>query len=108
MKYFKDEQCASRILDAKTPAKAKAIAYEIKDFDEAMWIPVAKQAMLTSCSMKFSQNHELAQRLCGLQGMIVECNPKDISFLVGCQSRTPTSGIQPHGREKMYWVKSCV
>ena len=53
-KHFKDEQCASRILDAKTPAKAISIAYQIKDFDEAMWMPVAKQTMLTGCSMKFS------------------------------------------------------
>ena len=82
-KYFKDEQCASRILDAKTPAKAKAIAYQIKDFDEAMWMPVAIQTMLTGCSMKFSQNHELSQRLCDLQGMIVECNPKDVFFSCG-------------------------
>ena len=60
--YFKDETVAQQILMSKTPAKALALGYQIKDYNEDMWKIVAKQSMYNGCAMKFGQNSSLADQ----------------------------------------------
>ena len=81
--YFKDEQCANLILAAKSPAQAKALSHQIKDFDESMWLPVAEKTMLNACAMKFKQNPDLASKLREIKGIIIQANPKDNFFSCG-------------------------
>ena len=88
-KYFGDEDCANKILAARNPLQVKALSHKIKDFDEEMWLPTAKQTMMKGCAMKFGQNPELAQKLKNLKGIIVEANPKDDFFSCGLAINHP-------------------
>ena len=51
--YFNDTQTAKAILTANTPRQAKGLGYKIKDYDDALWSPVAVQNMHGACVLKF-------------------------------------------------------
>ena len=101
--YFQDERTASAIYKARSPAQAKALSYQIKDFDLELWKSVASQNMLKACTKKFQQNDELGQKLKETTGILVEANPKDTFFHVVCHFKTLTWITTQGGREKMYW-----
>ena len=81
--YFKDEPSAQAILEAKSPAKALALSYQIKDFDRESWDMVAKQFMYNGCALKFTQNPLLAEQLKNMKGTLVEANPNETLFSCG-------------------------
>ena len=87
--YFQDERTASAIYKARSPAQAKALSYQIKDFDLELWKSVASQNMLKACTKKFQQNDELGQKLKETTGILVEANPKDTFFSCGLSLQDP-------------------
>ena len=96
--YFQDTSTATAILKAKTPNQAKALSYDIRDYDDALWQPMAKQTMYKSCALKFQQNSELAAKLKSLKGGIVEANPKDNFFSCGLSLHDPNI------KDKTKWI----
>ena len=87
--YFKDETTASTILHSHSPAQAKALSYQIQDYDEELWRSVAEQTMYNACSKKFQQNITLRTKLKGTRGLLVEANPKDNFFSCGLSIDDP-------------------
>ena len=81
--YFKDTTTSTAILSAKTPNQAKALSYQIKDYDPQLWQPMARLTMQKACSMKFEQNPVLGHKLKQTTGIIVEANPRDTLFSCG-------------------------
>ena len=102
--YFQDDRTALAIYKACSPAQAKALSYQIKDFDLELWKSVASQNMLKACTKKFQQNDELGQKLKETTGILVEANPKDTFFHVVSYFKTLTWITTQGGREKIYWV----
>ena len=87
--FFQDVQTSVEILHARTPNKAKALSYKIKDFVRELWEPVAIQTLYKACALKFQQNPDLAEKLRLTKGRIVEANPKDTLFSCGLKLQDP-------------------
>ena len=59
------------------------------DFEEQLWSQVAVQAMNKTCTLKFRQNEDLAEKLKRVKGTIIEANPKDFFFSCGLSIDDP-------------------
>ena len=81
--YFKDVSTAHAIMNAKSPDQAKALSYQIRDFDPELWEPMARRTMHKACLLKFQQNEQLREKLKQITGNIVEANVKDTLFSCG-------------------------
>jgi ribA/ribD-fused uncharacterized protein len=82
--HFGDTQAAQEILNAKTPADAKAIGRRVKNFDRAEWDKVCDKYMLAVNIAKYEQNPQLAKYLLstGVK-TLVETNGKDNIWGIG-------------------------
>lgn len=86
---FSDDITGRKILKAATPGQAKALSYQIADFNEKDWLTVAKTTMFRACYLKFSQNEHLKEKLMEITGDMVEANPKDTFFSCGLHLNNP-------------------
>lgn len=57
--WFKDNEIADKILEAKTPKEAKALGREVRNFDDEEWKGVRESAMWNAVYQKFKQNEDL-------------------------------------------------
>ena len=82
--FFNDNEIASKILKATTPAKCKYLGREIKNFSDSKWATVRYDMMLTGCRAKFTQNNRLKNILINTDNLIiVEASPTDKIWGVG-------------------------
>ena len=61
--YFKDHDIAQKIRKAPTPAAAKALGREVKNFDPEEWSKVSYAYMKAVVEVKFRTNPELLKEL---------------------------------------------
>ena len=87
--YFNDQITANAILSSKTPNHAKALSYQIKDFDKDLWMSVAEQTMFNAVTKKFEQNPVLQKQLLSTSGLLIEANPTDTFFSCGLSLSDP-------------------
>ena len=63
-------QAMNRLLYAKSPAEAKQIGFQIKNFQQADWDSVKTQVMEDLLRIKLSPQSELGERLKATTGSI--------------------------------------
>src|SRR5262245_22687560 len=77
-RLFGDERTASKIIQARTPAQAKALGREVNGFDEAAWAAHRWNIAVAGSVAKFSNDPGLREFLVGTRGcVLVEASPVD-------------------------------
>ncbi|MCX5213044.1 NADAR family protein [Kitasatospora sp. NBC_00240] len=83
-RMFGDEQIVPRILEARTPAEAKALGRQVAGFDEERWTAERFALVVEGSVAKFGQDGALLSYLLGTsQRVLVEASPVDRIWGVG-------------------------
>ena len=92
--FFDDDETASTILCSKSPRQAKAISYNIKNFNEQAWYHSgkAREVMHKAVLLKFTQNFDLQNHLINNLGNFIEANPNDKFYSCGYGISHPDVG----------------
>lgn len=81
---FDDGEVAVRVLDAPSPAAAKALGRQVRGFDEATWRAHRYDVVVAASIAKFGQHAELREYLLGTRRRIlVEASPLDRIWGIG-------------------------
>lgn len=89
-RLFGDEQVATTILSADTPATAKALGREVRGFDQARWEAHRRELVTSGNFAKFSQSAELRCFLFGTgDRILVEASPVDRIWGIGMAANDP-------------------
>jgi ribA/ribD-fused uncharacterized protein len=79
-----DNEMVSKILEAKSPAEAKKLGHEIKNYDDKVWLENRYEIVKQGNFHKFSQNNELKEFLLNTNSRIlVEASPVDSIWGIG-------------------------
>lgn len=77
-KLMGDEEVAERVLQADTPAKAKQLGREVKNFKQEIWDRECDSVVEAGNYHKFTQNRKLGDILLATgERAIVETSPND-------------------------------
>jgi ribA/ribD-fused uncharacterized protein len=83
-RLFGDEQRAGEILNARSPAQAKAIGREVSGFDEETWIRRRWEVVVAGSVAKFGSDPALRDYLLGTgRRILVEASPVDRIWGIG-------------------------
>ncbi|KAK9898595.1 DUF1768-domain-containing protein [Cystobasidium minutum MCA 4210] len=83
-RVMRDEETAKKITQAKTPAEAKTLGREVKNFNQQIWDAACDAVVERGNWLKFGQNDELAEILLSTgDKTIVEASPSDKIWGVG-------------------------
>lgn len=83
-RLFDDSASASKILDAGSPAAAKALGREVQGFVNETWEAHRSEVVFRANVAKFSQNAELGRYLLGTgERVLVEASPTDRIWGIG-------------------------
>jgi len=83
-RLFGDAETCERILAARTPAEAKKLGREIRNFDEAAWVASRLDIVTRGNIEKFTQNPPLGAFLLGTgHQVLVEASPVDFVWGIG-------------------------
>lgn len=89
-RLFNDIETLSKILNAKTPAQAKALGREVKSYDDQLWIENRFDIVVTANLAKFEQNTDLKTFLISTSNRIlVEASPVDKIWGIGLAQDHP-------------------
>lgn len=81
---FNDEEVLKQILSAGSPAEAKALGREVRNFDSNIWNAVAYSIVVEGNKYKFSQHEKLKEFLLSTKNKIlVEASPADTIWGIG-------------------------
>ncbi|RJX32084.1 MAG: NADAR family protein [Oxalobacter sp.] len=81
---FGDEEMRQKILNAQTPAGAKALGRRVRGFDEVVWCQNRFSIVMRANKAKFSQNEALRHFLIGTGSrVLVEASPADPVWGIG-------------------------
>jgi len=81
---FKDTENYNKIILAKSPAEAKAIGRQVRNFNETLWKQKRGEIIIQGSLEKFSQNEELSQFLLNTkERILVEASPVDAIWGIG-------------------------
>jgi len=84
---FQDDEILEKILDADTPAEAKKLGREVKNYDDKVWLANRYEIVKQGNYHKFSQNRELKTFLLNTKDrVIVEASPVDPIWGIGMAS----------------------
>ncbi len=91
-RLFGDRVALLRVLEAKTPADAKAIGREVTPYDDAAWARARFDAVVRGNFAKFGA-HEDLQRLLVSTGerVLVEAAPRDVVWGIGLGANNPAA-----------------
>lgn len=82
--YFQDKKIADKILQTEDVAQIKKLGRDVKGYDENFWNGVRQIVVYEGLLAKFSQNHDLKEKLIGTDNAIlVECAVKDQIWGIG-------------------------
>ncbi|WP_428653421.1 NADAR family protein [Runella sp.] len=83
-KLFGDEDVFEQILDAKSPAEAKKLGRQIRNFDENAWLSEREKIVVEGNFHKFNQNKALKEFLLQTQQRVLaEASPVDAIWGIG-------------------------
>ena len=89
-RLFNDPESIELILVASTPAEAKALGRQVKNFDDAVWKKNARRLVTEGNVAKFSQNKELGEFLLSTgDAVLVEASPRDCIWGIGLGQDNP-------------------
>jgi len=81
---FKDNEVLEKILQAKSPAEAKKLGREVKNYNENLWLAARYDIVKQGNYHKFSQNPELKTFLLNTKDrVLVEASPVDAIWGIG-------------------------
>lgn len=84
---FQDHETLEKILDADSPAEAKKLGREVKNYDDKVWLANRYEIVKQGNYHKFSQNRELKTFLLNTKDrVIVEASPVDPIWGIGMAS----------------------
>jgi ribA/ribD-fused uncharacterized protein len=91
-RLFGDAETCERILGARTPAEAKKLGREIRNFDEAAWVASRLDIVTRGNIEKFTQNPPLGAFLLGTgHRVLVEASPVDPIWGIGRAANDPAA-----------------
>jgi ribA/ribD-fused uncharacterized protein len=83
-RLFGDADALAQILDAKTPAEAKALGRAVRGFDEAAWTAACVDVVVAGNVAKFGQHDDLRSHLLATAArVLVEASPRDRIWGIG-------------------------
>ncbi|WP_350280429.1 NADAR family protein [Kribbella sp. HUAS MG21] len=89
-RLFGDAAAEERILAARTPAEAKNLGREVRDFDEQVWAAERFEIVVAGSTAKFGQDPALRAYLVGTGGrVLVEASPLDRVWGIGLAADDP-------------------
>lgn len=89
---FGDQEMRHKILNAQTPAGAKALGRRVRGFDEVIWCQTRFATVVRANKAKFSQNENLRRYLIGTGSRILaEASPADPIWGIGLGQEDPRS-----------------
>lgn len=89
-RLFNDTEIADAILNVKSPAEAKKLGREVKNFDEAKWNEKRYDIVLRGTWHKFDQHPALKQFLIQTNDrVLVEASPVDAIWGIGLAADSP-------------------
>jgi len=81
---FKDDTVLEKILQAKSPAEAKKLGRQVKNYHENLWLAARFEIVKEGNNHKFSQNPELKTFLLNTKNrVLVEASPVDAIWGIG-------------------------
>lgn len=81
---MKDTEVADKILETQTPAEAKSLGRQVKNFKQEIWDAECDRVVEQGQYLKFDQNEELKKVLLGTGNReIVETSPNDRVWGIG-------------------------
>ncbi|WP_395077209.1 NADAR family protein [Flavobacterium sp.] len=84
---FNDKEIFEKIVNAKTPAEAKKLGREVKNYNDIIWLENRFEIVKTGNLHKFSQNNDLSQFLINTnKRVLVEASPVDPIWGIGMAS----------------------
>ncbi len=87
---FKDDEIAEKILQADTPAEAKKLGRQVRNFEQKIWERDRFDIVSEGNMLKFSQHEELAHYLRKTNSRIlVEASPVDTIWGIGKSKDDP-------------------
>ena len=96
---FRDNEALARVLEAKSPAEAKAIGREVRQFDAAAWDAARFGAVVRGNVAKFGQREDFGAFLRGTrEKVIVEAAPRDRVWGIGMGASNPDARIPARWR----------
>ncbi|GAA2050782.1 NADAR domain-containing protein [Catenulispora yoronensis] len=108
-RLFTDPEAAAQIIEATSPAQAKALGSAVRGFDEATWVANRLDIVTAGNVLKFRQNPDLLAFLLGTKDRIlVEASPRDRIWGIGlaanderCQDPSQWRGLNLLGEALM-------
>lgn len=95
-RLFKNDDILLKILQAKSPGKAKQLGREVKNFDQKIWNENRIDIVVKGNYHKFSQNKKLKEFLINTKNrVLVEASPVDRIWGIGLDSSDEFSKIPP-------------
>jgi ribA/ribD-fused uncharacterized protein len=83
-RLFGDDAARTRVLDAGSPAAAKAIGREVRGFDDAAWASARSEIVVAANVSKFTQHPALGAYLRATRDLVlVEASPVDRIWGIG-------------------------
>jgi ribA/ribD-fused uncharacterized protein len=91
-KLFGDAEALAKIVDAKSPADAKALGRAVRGYDDAKWEAARFGAVLRGNVAKFSQHEDLRRFLVAMgERVLVEASPRDTIWGIGLGASNPVA-----------------
>lgn len=83
-RLFEDEETLSKILNCNSPAEAKKLGRQVRNFDDKMWKAHRYEIVKRGNIYKFSQNEDLKTFLLKTENrVLVEASPYDRIWGIG-------------------------
>lgn len=96
---FEDKEIFEQILNTASPALAKKLGRQVKNFDDSIWIEHRYRIVKDGNLLKFSQNIELKEFLIQTNSKIlVEASPLDRIWGIGMTGDKPSASIPAEWR----------
>ena len=96
---FQDTEAARAILEATTPAEAKALGRGVRGFDDAAWAGKRFELVIAGNVAKFSAHPALKAVLLETQSaVLVEAAPRDQIWGIGLSASNPRAVTPEHWR----------
>lgn len=96
---FGDSEMLAKIRDSATPAEAKKLGRQVRDFDQDTWVRHRYEIVVDGNVAKFGQHPELADFLLGTgDTVLVEAAPRDVIWGIGLGAGNPRATDPPRWR----------
>lgn len=98
-RLFGDEEVRAQILSATSPAAAKKLGREVRDFDDARWVAARFDIVVRGNLAKFGQDPALKAFLLGTgDRVLVEASPRDRIWGIGLSANNPLAEVPEQWR----------